>query len=179
MKRWALLCGVLLLSAAAASAQGTPKLEVFGGYSYFHTSLSGTGVTANLNGGSASASFDPNSWLGLVGEFGGYYGGKYSTGGGINGEVYTYLFGPKARFHAGRFTPFVQTLVGGAHASSGSAFASSNAFAMASGGGVDLNATAHLGVRLVQADYLITMLNDGANSRQNNFRISAGVVFRW
>lgn len=179
MKRWALLCGVLLLAAVAASAQGTPKVEAFAGYSYFHTSLSGTGVTANLNGGSASVSFNPNSWLGLVGDFGGYYGGKYTSGGGVNGEVYTYLFGPKARFHAGRFTPFVQTLFGGARASTGSAFGSSNAFAMASGGGVDLNATAHLGVRLVEADYLITMLNDGANSRQNNVRLSAGVVFRW
>ena len=50
---------------------------------------------------------------------------------------------------------------------------------MATGGGIDWNATQHLGIRLVQAEYLLTMLNDNANDRQNNARISAGVVFRW
>lgn len=179
MKRWALLCGVMLLSAVAASAQGTPKVEVFGGYSYFHTSLSGTGVTASLHGGSASVTYYPNSWLGLVGDFGGYYGAAALSGRGINGEVYTYLFGPKATFHAGKITPFVQTLFGGAHTSAGSRFGSEDAFAMSSGGGIDWNATTHLGLRLFEADYLMTMLNDGANNRQNNVRLSAGVVFRW
>ena len=179
MKRWALLCGVVLLSAVAASAQGAPKVEVFGGYSYVHTSLSGTTFTANLNGGSASVSVNPTSWLGLVGDFGGYYGGTNSTSGGINGEVYTYMFGPKTTFRIGRITPFIQTLFGGVHSSSGSFYGSQNAFAMAAGGGIDWNATAHVGVRLVQAEYLLTTLNDSVNSRQNNARISAGVVFRW
>ncbi len=179
MKRWALLCGVALLSAVAASAQGTPRVEVFGGYSYLHTSFSGTSFTANLNGGSASVSVNPTSWLGLVGDFGGYHGSTSSGSGGINGEVYTYMFGPKTTFRMGRFTPFIQTLFGGAHTSSGSAYGSQDAFAMATGGGIDWNATQHLGIRLVQAEYLLTMLNDNANNRQNNARISAGVVFRW
>jgi Outer membrane protein beta-barrel domain len=179
MKRWACLCAVVLLSAVAASAQDTPKVEVFGGYSYLHSSVSGTTFTANLNGGSASVSFNPNSWLGIVGDFGGYHGGVNGLGNGINGEVYSYLFGPKATFRTGKITPFLQTLFGGVHTSSGSFYASQNAFAMASGGGIDWNASKHLGVRLVQADYLLTTLNDGANSRQNNVRVSAGVVLRW
>lgn len=179
MTRWALLCGVLLLSAVAASAQGTPRVEVFGGYSYVHTSVSGTTFTANLNGGSASVSVNPTSWLGIVGDFGGYHGSVNSSGGGINGEIYTYMFGPKTTFRMGRVTPFVQTLFGGVHASSGSVFGSEDAFAMATGGGLDWNATKHLGVRLIQAEYLLTTLKDNANNRQNNARISAGVVFRW
>jgi outer membrane immunogenic protein len=179
MKRWALLCGVVLLSAVAASAQGAPKVEVFGGYSYVHTSYGGTTYTANLNGGTASVSVNPTSWLGLVGDFGGYYGGVNLSYSGINGEIYTYMFGPKTTFRMGRLTPFIQTLFGGVHASSGSVYGSQDAFAMATGGGIDWNATAHLGVRLVQAEYLLTTLNDNANNRQNNARISAGVVFRW
>jgi Outer membrane protein beta-barrel domain len=179
MKPWALLCGIMLLSAAAASAQGAPKVEVFGGYSYVHTSVSGTGFTANLNGGSASVSFNPTSWLGLVGDFGGYHGGVNSLGSGINGQIYTYMFGPKSSFRLGKVTPFIQTLFGGVHASAGSVYGSESAFAMATGGGIDWNATEHLGVRLIQAEYLLTMLNDGANNRQNSARISAGVVFRW
>jgi len=174
MKRWGLLCGVILLATVAASAQEAPKAEVFAGYSYMHVSDQGQG--ANLNGGSASVSFDPNSWLGIVADFGGYHGGAN----GINGDVYTYMFGPKVTYRENeKITPFVQGLFGGAHVSAGSAFGSANAFSMALGGGVDWNATQHLGVRLVQAEYLLTKFNDGANNRQNNARISAGVVFRW
>lgn len=179
MKRWGLLCGVMLLSAVAASAQDVPKVEVFAGYSYLHTSISGTTFTTNLNGGSASLTFNATSWLGIVGDVGGYHGGVNSLGNGINGEVFTYLFGPKATFHAGRFTPFVHSLFGVAHSTAGSAFGLDTSFAMASGGGIDLDATQHFGVRLIQADYLLTTLNDGANKRQNNARISAGVVLRW
>jgi len=179
MKRWALLCGVMLLTAAAASAQDISKVEVFGGYSYVRVSLRGANTSTNLNGGSASVTYNPVNWIGLVADFGGYHGGYSFSSGGINGEVYTYMFGPKTSFRLGRFTPFVQTLFGGAHTSSGSAFGSENSFAMASGGGLDLNATSHVGVRLVQADYLLTTLNDGVNNRQNNLRLSAGVVLRW
>ncbi|HTZ99280.1 MAG TPA: outer membrane beta-barrel protein [Candidatus Aquilonibacter sp.] len=179
MKRWGLLCGLILLSAAAASAQGVAKVEVFAGYSYLHSSVTGTSFSANLNGGSASVSVNPTSWLGLVGDFGGYHGGLNSDSSGINGELYTYMFGPKSAFRVGRFTPFVQSLFGGIHASSGSAFGSENAFAMATGGGLDVNAAQHLGIRLVQAEYVLTTLHDGVNNRQNSVRVSAGIVFRW
>lgn len=179
MKRWALLCGVVLLSAVAASAQDTPKVEIFGGYSYVHTSVTGTSFTANLNGGSASVSYNPTNWLGLVADVGGYYAGQNSLGTGINGEIYTFLFGPKTTFRVGRFTPFVQTLFGGARSTVNSTFGASSSFAMATGGGLDCNVTKHVGVRLIQAEYLLTMLSDNVNSRQNNARISAGFVFRW
>lgn len=179
MKRWALLCGVMLLSAVAASAQEIPKVEVFGGYSYLRVSVSGAPFTPSLNGGSASVTYNPANWIGLVADFGGYHGGYSFSSGGINGEVYTYMFGPKTSFRLGRFTPFVQTLFGGAHTTSSSTFGSESSFAMASGGGLDLNATNHIGIRLIQADYLLTTLQDEVNNRQNNLRLSAGVVLRW
>jgi opacity protein-like surface antigen len=117
-------------------------------------------------------------WLGIVGDFGGYHW----NGSGVNANAITYLFGPKVAYRANsRFTPFGQVLFGGAHVS-GSTFsgsASENAFALAVGGGADWNATPHIGVRLIQAEYLLTKFNDGVNNRQNNARISAGVVFRW
>ncbi|MGD1211696.1 MAG: outer membrane beta-barrel protein [Candidatus Acidiferrales bacterium] len=191
MKRRILLCGLMLLPMVASAQEG-PKAEIFGGYSYVHMSDSGS---ANLNGGSASASFNPNSWLGIVGDFGGYQGTKS----GLDGSVLTYLFGPKIAFRKGRVTPFVQALFGGAHTSAdpppqsgalvrprresavagGGQFASSNTFAMAVGGGLDVNATDHIGVRLIQAEYLLTKFKDGIRDRQDSVRLSAGIVFRF
>jgi outer membrane immunogenic protein len=179
MKRWALLCGVTLMFAGIASAQENPRVEVFGGYSYVHVDQSGTGATANLNGGSASVSYNPSNWLGIVADLGGYHGGTS----GINGDVYTYLFGPKVTYRTGKFTPFVQALFGGAHITAGnklgSSLGSEDAFATALGGGLDWNATRHIGIRLVQAEYLLTEFPDGVNGKQNNARISAGVVLRF
>jgi len=186
-----LLCGAMMLLPLSACAQA-PRAEVFGGYSYVHMTDLGT---ASLNGGSASVSFNANNWLGFVGDFGGYEG----TNGGLNGNVLTFMGGPKVAFRAGRITPFVQTLFGGAHTSAdpplqtgslarprretpvagGGVFASSNSFVMATGGGIDFNVTEHLGVRLLQAEYLLTKFNDGVNNRQNCARISAGIVLRF
>lgn len=187
MKRWALLWGILLMFSVAASAQENPKAEVFGGYSFARLSASGVGV--NFNGGSASLSYNPNNWLGLVADFGGYHGDSNFG----NGNVYTYLFGPKVAFRNGRWTPYVQSLFGGAHASGtvacdgvegrvrpqqivGCGSGSENSFAMTLGGGVDVNATDHIGIRLIQAEYLMTRL---FGITENGTRISTGVVFRW
>jgi opacity protein-like surface antigen len=180
MKRLAMLCGALLLFAGIASAQDISKVEVFGGYSYMHVSISGANPseTANLNGGSASIAYNAFPWLGVVADVGGYHGGTN----GVDGNFYTYLFGPKIAYHHGSFTPFAQALFGGAHASAGNNFndgASENSFAAAFGGGLDWNATSHIGIRLIQAEYLMTKFTDGINDRQNNARISTGVVFRF
>src|SRR5277367_3203250 len=100
MKRWALFCGICLLFAGAASAQDYPKVEAFAGYSYAH--LSTNGIGANINGGSASFAYNFTPWLGVVGDFGGYKGGDNFG----NGDLYTYLFGPKVAMRRGRFTPY-------------------------------------------------------------------------
>src|SRR5260370_29597 len=87
MRKLACLCGLVLALAVSASAQDYPKAEVFGGYSYLHTSILGTGFSSN--GASGSISVNPNNWVGLVGDFGVYHN---STGAGAN--TVTYLFGP-------------------------------------------------------------------------------------
>ena len=96
----------------------------------------------------------------------------------------TYLAGPRYRYipSRGRLVPFVQVLIGGAHASgglyaaSGSSSGTANAFATSMGGGVDVALNPHISLRLVQAEYLLTLLPNGVNSRQNNTNLSAGIV---
>ena len=183
MKRLALFCGALLLFAGVASAQDAPKAEVFGGYSFLH--VTNDGGSANFNGGTGSLAYNLTPWLGVVGDVGGYHWSQSSTDESAN--AVTYLFGPKISYRRGPITPFVQVLFGGAHLSSsetgcGSSCVtlSQNAFAMTFGGGVDWNATPHIGIRVVQAEYLMTRFNDvTGNNQQNNARISTGVVFRW
>jgi len=152
-----------------------PRAEAFGGYSYVRVSDQGTSV--NLNGGSGAISVNPNHWNELVADFGGYHFNQS----GVSGSVITYLFGPKIAFRGERVNPFAQALFGGAHISVpiGSSSASENAFAMALGGGLDVKVAQHFAVRLIQAEYLMTKFNDGANNRQNNARISAGIVVRF
>lgn len=171
MRRLALLCGAMLLFAAVASAQDNPKAEVFGGYSYLRVNP-GSGVPGqNFNGGSGSVSFNPNSWLGIVADVGVYHASIEGTG----FNVVSYTFGPKLAYRKNeKVTPFAQVLLGGAHISASGE--SENGFAMALGGGFDWNATTHVGVRVVQAEYVMTRFS---SDTQNNARISAGVVFRW
>ena len=198
MKRWVLFCAVTLLFAGVLSAQSSdaPKVEVEGGYSYvrFNPGYSAPGV--NFNGGSGSAAYNLTPWLGVVGDFGGYHWSQDGT----DANVITYLFGPRISMRRGPITPFAQVLFGGAHGSGsatcesstvrvhsdGSGFGgecgsgSENAFAMALGGGVDWNLTDHIGIRMIQAEYLLTRFGFGGPSySQNNARISAGVVLRW
>ena len=48
-------------------------------------------------------------------------------------------------------------------------------FAMALGGGLDVRVNQRIAVRLIQVDYTPAFFGSG---RQDNFRISAGIIFR-
>jgi len=50
---------------------------------------------------------------------------------------------------------------------------------MTAGGGIDIKITKLIAIRPVQAEYFLTKIPDGLNNRQNNFRFSAGIVFRF
>lgn len=170
------MLGVMLAFSAAASAQEeNPKDEIFAGYSYVRMNASGV-PGFNMNGGSASISVNPRSYLGIVFDFGGYHVGSI---GGVPFEfnIYSYLLGPKLAYRTERFTPFVQALFGGVHATPNPLGRSveGDAFAMTVGGGLDVNATSHLAVRFIQADYFLTRFAE----TESNVRISAGVVLRF
>lgn len=198
MKRWVLLCGAILVFAGYASAQDHPTAEAFGGYSYLRENPDNGYAGVGYNGGSGSISVNPTSWLGVVADFGGYHWSGSENGGNFDFSEFSYLVGPKFALRRGRFTPFVQTLFGGLRLSGTSCFEDDGAaprhhretsgdcssgnnsgFATAIGGGIDWNATDHIGVRLAQAEYVLSQLSYFNPTHQNNFRYSVGVVFRW
>jgi opacity protein-like surface antigen len=172
MQKLSWLFGFLLLLGMSAWAQEEPQAELFGGYSYVHTSLPGLGFSSN--GGSASLAVNANRWLGFVADFGGYHGSIDPIG----VTNITYLFGPRFSYRSkAPVTPFAQVLLGGVHQTAGAFGASDshNAFAMTVGGGLDLRADSHWSWRIVQAEYLFSNLTN----QQNNARISTGIVYRW
>jgi hypothetical protein len=84
-----------------------------------------------------------------------------------------------------RVTPFTQALVGASlfrglttnTTPTGNIFTVDDAtsFAMALGGGLDVRANDRIDIRIIQADYAPTFFGPG---RQDNFRLSFGVIFK-
>lgn len=68
MKRLLLAAALTVLASASARAQGNPRGEVSGGFSYLHAAPG-----SNLYGWDASAAGNLNKWFGIVGEFSGHY----------------------------------------------------------------------------------------------------------
>lgn len=182
-------------SSTSMRGQDTPGGELFFGYSYFRfrpdTRVGSVTVDETFNfikGGEASLTGNLNNWFGLTADFGGY---DLNNVGGVEGRLYTFLFGPTFSMRHRKFTPFAHTLVGGARVTSSLAVGvvpdqvffnrsfHQNSFAAAAGGGLDWNAGRHVAIRLFQADYVLTKFSDNNNDRQNNLRISGGVVFRF
>ena len=174
MRRWAWFAVVVMAAVAfarPAMAQDASKVEAFAGYSYVR--ITDQGVSANGNGGSGAISYNLTPMIGIVADFGGYTGSAH----GFDGNIISYMFGPRVSYHMGKLTPFAQALFGGSRFSASGT--SENDFSMTVGGGLDYALTNHFSVRPVQAEYYMTKFSDGANNRQNNFRYSAGIVYRF
>jgi len=181
----------------------TPRFELFLGYSYVRAvpALAVGNRVVWLNGGSASIAYNFNRYLGVVADVGDYtnseiqFTGAYKATIDVNdadGGVLSYLFGPRLSFRQHeRFTPFVQALFGGVHASevtiadctfSCTLLPEENVFAMTAGGGLDVRVHRHFAVRIIQAEYMMTRFQNydtGTTAMQNDMRLSSGIVFRF
>ena len=170
----------------------TPRWEIAGMYSYVNFNPGDGFNNFNNQGATGSFAFNPNSWLGLVAEIGGYHFSRQilqSSGGSftnlsISGGWQTYLFGPRINFRKfDHFVPFVEFMAGAAHGGSQlTGDTGKSTFALEGGGGIDVILMKNLAWRFVEADYLMTNFNGpflNATGRQNNFKIGTGLVLRW
>jgi opacity protein-like surface antigen len=181
---------VMLFAAVGAGplwAQEQPSaFDAYAGYTYsrFNVNANAPGIAPsasyNGNGGGGQIEYNVNRWLGAVADLGGFLATS-SGNGAFAGAGLTYLFGPRVNIRRGKVTPFAQVLFGGIRTTDGIAQSTGteNNFAMTAGGGIDVKVSKHVAVRPVQAEYFLTKIPDGLNNRQNNFRFSAGVVFRF
>jgi outer membrane immunogenic protein len=165
------------------------EFEVFGGYSYMRSNIALSSAPLGLNGGSASMVVYINDRLGIVGDFG-LYRQNNVAGQGFNLLFSTYQFGPRLRFsNATRATPFVHFLWGAGHAG-GTLYTRSlgygvpplganYTFVLTAGGGADWRVSSRISIRMIEAEYMHSEFLNFSGNRQENIRLSAGVVFNF
>jgi outer membrane protein OmpA-like peptidoglycan-associated protein len=198
MKKVALLCIAFMLGLTAW-AQDVPTVEIPIGFSMINVHPNLAPITSfNVFGGGGQVDFNFGNYFGIKADLMGYTQGsglRVSQDGqflgNVNGNVFTYMFGPQIKKHTGVFQPFGEALFGAAHTNlygsicrleSGclSGSGDNNGFAMAFGGGLDIKVAKHVALRPVEVDYLYTRFSANHvnfTSNQNNFRYVGGFDF--
>jgi hypothetical protein len=163
-----LLLGILVLVSAPAWAQSDySKGEVFGGFSILSV---GDGERDQFYGFQASVAGNLNKTVGIVADF----GGQYKTFDSEKVHVYEYMFGPRFNMRQDKATVFAEALFGGVTAGGGGE--TDNGFVMGFGGGLDINASKHVGIRLFQFDWLPNHV--GGEWSKSEFRAGFGIILK-
>lgn len=186
------LAGLILVGSAVSLAQNTPRMEIFGGYSYATANLTSTnspffraptqfGQNFDMRGWSASVTENLDSWFGATQEITGDYGNPRLNGFNHSTRTYSFLTGPRFSYRRNeRITPYAQALFGYGEMSmkvpSAGVSNTSDSYAMALGGGIDVHLHGMFALQLVQADYYMTRF---FGQTQNNLRFSTGLVIQF
>jgi len=204
----------MLSFAQQETSQVATRGTLFGGYSLLHSSndLGSTSIgSSNFNlGGSlggweAQGTYNFTRHFGVTADFSGnskQLAGFSALGfsAGTREHMYDMLFGPTVTGYFGKSSVFGHALFGVALSSLNAGVTapivggfsapldSSNAFAMAFGGGIDVGLSRHFAIRAAQVDFIrtnfntlnsLTGLTTGTSTNQNNFRYSGGVIWRF
>jgi outer membrane protein OmpA-like peptidoglycan-associated protein len=181
-------------TVAGAQNQPTPKWELFGGYSFFDPAANITGqlpgallplssrLESNPRGAGASVTYNFTNWLGLTLDTSTHWGsGETGLVKRIDDAAFSNLsFGPKITFRHNRFSPFLEVLVGD-HRLMPDAFHDVDKLGFMFGGGLDINLSRHVALRLIRADYVVSSYRYGPPSVSSTdirgLRAQTGLVF--
>jgi hypothetical protein len=155
----------IMLALLLCSPVFGQRVELYGGVAYDHLQPS-----YNAVGWNASLTGNFKHVLGITGDFSGVYKSHRESS-----SVHTYTFGPVLTARLPVIQPFVHALFGGATVSGGGV--SDNSFTMLLGGGLDIGLRKGIGIRLVQADWLMTKFHDATQNSQG--RVSVGIVIKF
>jgi hypothetical protein len=185
----ALLVGACLIFGCVAWGQSL----ILGEHpAAFEATLTYNPVLANVTIGDkfgmqgGSAQIQARIWLRLcaVADVAGLHTGNVN-GSGVGLDLITATFGPRYILMRRRMVFFGQVLVGEAHGLNGifptatGANSTANSLALQIGGGINFPFTRHFEVRVLDADWLRTQLPNATTNVQNNFRLGAGMVYRF
>jgi opacity protein-like surface antigen len=207
MRRTILTLLLLFSCAGFVAAQDVPKVDLLFGYSFLRYNSAQTIPAFTANGGIGTLGFNFNNHFGLEAELGGYHNGNVNNY-QFDSTTFSYLFGPRISYgRSKKIDPYIHVLWGGQHASTSIAAdsilvvnplltssngrykVSTNTFAMAAGGGLDIKLSRKITLRPVQIDYYLTRFEapdvtvpPGTSPRarnQNNLRYAAGLQFNF
>jgi Outer membrane protein beta-barrel domain len=164
------------------------------GLAYNYINVPDANDVKDLHGFDASLFFNLNRWLALGGDFIGGFGNNTSRDGSNLETVklyrLVYMLGPQLTLRPKeRFSIFGQASFGGAYDHTdvsvrgpahfrASSSMSADAWAFDISVGADWRLTRHVSWRIIQAGYLGTHFSSPSdNDRQDNWRISTGVVW--
>jgi hypothetical protein len=180
----------MLLLPLTVAAQSTPRIEVFGGYSYLRLAQQTDPPfnTANLNGWNASIKLNVTQTFGLVADFSGHYEQGCAICVPLRpGDQHTFLAGAEFKLlHRGRFTVNLRALAGIMRQSNlflpylglQFAYGGANLFAASLGGSVDYRISDRFSYRVIQPELLTTVSNAGGTLlAYPNAQVSTGLVF--
>jgi outer membrane protein OmpA-like peptidoglycan-associated protein len=167
----------LFATIAAAQDQPVPKVELFGGYTAWdpgadvHGQLPGallplsSRLEWNPRGIGASATYDFNRWFGLTLDASTAWGsGEKGLARRIDDAAFANIsFGPKITYRTNHFSPFFEVLVGD-HRLTPDAFHDIDKLGLMIGGGLDVNVTHHIALRLIRADFVMSNYRFGPNT---------------
>ena len=152
---------VLLWSSAALAQEITPKVDFFTGYSWYSpgASVGGIQLQSNNTGGIGSFAYNLDKYV--AGEV------SFSGHSGDNNNSYLIMAGPRFTLRNPQFSPFLHALVGvqrlsvdnlggGCCPDWGSGH---DGIAIKVGGGFDMPLWKHVGIRLMEADYVYAHQN--------------------
>lgn len=190
MRKLFTLSSVLFLLTVFPVPKAYGQIELFGGYSHLGLNSTPSNIGSSSNGWAGGAYLHLLGPWGIEADYSNHYGVTPrvpSDGGTYYVPGFTELYGPRFTLALPRIHPFVHALFGTVHGTAevpattfppgpATTSISENAIGMAFGGGLNVRATRHVWLRLIQVDYLRAQFT---NNTQNDTRISAGVVFRF
>jgi hypothetical protein len=200
MRKFATLLVLGLFSLPASAQSDYPRVELFGGFSFgsieVKAPVSNTFGHEAAKGFQAAIAVNVNRTLGIVADFGGLWGDHPTFSSGTTFAEGTFrvlhiFAGPRFTKRTNRIAVFVHALPGFAQQREtimGKGFFSppttttstSTGFAVALGGGVDINLGKRLAIRAVQVDYLpIRVSTRFFTNFRSNVRVGVGVVLKF
>jgi outer membrane protein OmpA-like peptidoglycan-associated protein/opacity protein-like surface antigen len=187
----------MFATAAAAQDQPVPKWELYGGYSFLYPNSTVHGVVpgaapgalpvsseleSNPRGVGASLTYNFSNWFGLSLDTSTAWGsGEVGLAKRIDDAGFSNLsFGPKFTMRHKRLSPFFEVLVGDQRLMP-DAFHDVDKFGFMVGGGLDINLSRHIALRLIRADFVSSSYRYGPPSVPSTdirgLRAQTGLVF--
>ena len=170
--RWRLVAGLaVVLPAAAAAADGTPKAELFAGYAYARAE------GQHLHGGEASLGVSLSRWIGLEADVSAHYGSRP----GLDTSRILFMGGPTFTYRTSGLSVFTRYLAGGVRSAAGLSVLgvhiteARTGFGMAFGAGVGVRLSERWLAR-AQGDYVSTRV-EGGTEREPRFSVGAAYRF--